>query len=835
MERYRLWSPLIYGVNFNSFHWVIMARKGKSGKTKSHAKTVNPATVVVTTEETARQTENDPNEIIVVVADFSSTPAVSVEQEVSLNSESDIQDSHPLDQSSEQSVSGTEELNVSDSAKYSKDALDVWYKGEADSAAEKTVQVALPSGPTDFKVGDILNDTFEILDLLGEGGMGQVFRVKHLHLKKEFALKTMRLECLDEISIKRFKMEIRAIAQMHHPNIVKVHNADVANGIPYYVMDLLTGETLRGLVKRSNQMDVREVCRMFDSIADGLAYAHRHGIIHRDIKPTNIILEEENGRLCPKIVDFGLAKVVGQNSTSDQLTKSGEVFGSAYYMSPEQCRGDRVTPTTDIYSLGCTLFEALTGTPPFIGETIVQTFAMHQNNIPPTLRHASLGREFPQKVEFIVAKTLQKLSHRRYAHMEELSADLKNFLLGRELEYAFAPQYADLPVDYPESERKVYESSFDLPWLKIFGTIAALFVGLIVVICTAGIISAAIQHSDEERAERDRYNTEIALQEASRSKAKTNAAATVNPSIAAASPDEQMEKYQDTKTPFVIPAKSNSKVITFSFPESWPIGQITYFASDELSGRRRQDAQGNVSFPSDALLHFYPNKRCSLFPKLYRRFNANDLCAITMNSEATDTDDQIHCLNDLTGLKVLDVRGTDISAEALPDLDKLDLATLRVGDSIDGASLARFQKLKSLRALELARTLHHTIVLEALLKSRLNKLKLSNIHLSSTDLELISRIPKLERLELENCTTPDYALKHLAGMKSLRQFQVTGVKWSPVWVKVFTDLSSQATIFVDPEDWSEEGMDTMSRLTKKVKVLDRGRFSDDLDWGIPLK
>ena len=317
--------------------------------------------------------------------------------------------------------------------------MDGEQNSDTEDSRDITQKIVLASRAGEFAIGDVLNDTYKILAPIGKGGMGQVFRVSHLGLNKEFALKTLIVADLDPASEKRFRMEIRAVSKLFHPNIVQVHNADMADMVPYYVMDLLDGETLSSYGKRANRVKIEDLCEIFTQVADGMAYAHRHGIVHRDIKPGNIVIVRDGRKLQAKIVDFGLAKFVGEVSTSEQLTKSGEVFGSTYYMSPEQGRGQKVDASSDIYSLGCTLFEALTGTPPFIGETPFQTIAMHQNERPPTLKQASLGREFPRKLEYIVAKLLQKEPARRYLSMEDFAKDLTNFLEGKELEFAFAP------------------------------------------------------------------------------------------------------------------------------------------------------------------------------------------------------------------------------------------------------------------------------------------------------------------------------------------------------------------------------------------------------------
>ncbi|MBP7578456.1 MAG: serine/threonine protein kinase, partial [Candidatus Obscuribacter sp.] len=199
--------------------------------------------------------------------------------------------------------------------------------------------------------------------MLGKGGVGAVFRAEHNVMKKEYAVKVLLADSISQDSWQRFSLEARAIAKMDHANIVKVHNMGTdEDGRPYYVMDLLHGKTLQALSRAKAEIPLPIVLDIFSQIARGLAYAHDKGIIHRDIKPSNIMLIDNKKNYDVKIVDFGMVKL-GKNQAainSQFETKAGEVLGSPLYMSPEQCTGDTCDERSDVYSLGCTLFEILT-------------------------------------------------------------------------------------------------------------------------------------------------------------------------------------------------------------------------------------------------------------------------------------------------------------------------------------------------------------------------------------------------------------------------------------------------------------------------------------------
>ncbi len=244
-----------------------------------------------------------------------------------------------------------------------------------------------------LKPGDLIGGSYRLKSLLGRGGMGYVFCAEHTIIKHDYALKMLAPERMTEASLRRFEIEAKAIANLDHPNIVKVYNMGLDEGdCPYYVMDLLHGTTLSDCIAARQDIPLEECLDILGHIAAGLGYAHGKGIVHRDMKPLNVImLPENNGRVGVKIVDFGIAKLLpSANLRNQSQTATGEVFGSPFYMSPEQCMGNQVDRRSDIYSLGCTFFEALCGKPPYCGANAMETVLMHQNNpIPSIFREAT--------------------------------------------------------------------------------------------------------------------------------------------------------------------------------------------------------------------------------------------------------------------------------------------------------------------------------------------------------------------------------------------------------------------------------------------------------------
>ncbi|MBP9807363.1 serine/threonine protein kinase [bacterium] len=288
--------------------------------------------------------------------------------------------------------------------------------------------LSLGGSTRELKPGDIVGGTYILKSLLGQGGMGYVFLAEHNIIKKDYALKIIRPDKMDDFSWKRFEIEGRVIAKLDNPNIVKIYNMGVDQGkCPFYVMDLLSGEPLSEYINRGVGLTFEQCLDIFRQVAEGLAYAHRKGIVHRDVKPANIILLKVNDDnykegFQAKVVDFGLAKVINPDA-SQAITAKGQIFGSPYYMSPEQCQGQAVDCRSDIYSLGCALFESIAGEPPFIGANAIETMLMHTEETMPKL--ADRFSEGPAvAVDSLIARMTAKEPHDRYQSMDEVAAAL---------------------------------------------------------------------------------------------------------------------------------------------------------------------------------------------------------------------------------------------------------------------------------------------------------------------------------------------------------------------------------------------------------------------------
>lgn len=282
------------------------------------------------------------------------------------------------------------------------------------------------SGGGPLKPGQVVAGKYEIIEPVGSGGMSTVYCARHLLTKQTVALKILSQAIASNPQyVSRFQHEAKAVSKLSHPNIVRMYDFDIADGMPFLTMDFLKGKPLSDLIKEKGGLAPDGVVPIFVQLCQALAHAHTEGILHRDLKPSNVIVTEQHGTERPIVVDFGIAKIASDETQG--LTRTGEIFGSPYYMSPEQCDGLKLDARSDIYSLGCMLFEALTGQPPFQGGTVYATIRMHLEQSPPALRSIkqSLKGRLADELQSIVIKALQKDPKHRFQSMDEFCSALQ--------------------------------------------------------------------------------------------------------------------------------------------------------------------------------------------------------------------------------------------------------------------------------------------------------------------------------------------------------------------------------------------------------------------------
>lgn len=300
-----------------------------------------------------------------------------------------------------------------------------------------------------LKSGMILDDRYEILSKIGSGGMSTVYKGRDQKLNRNVAIKVLKSEYREDANfVRKFREEAQAAARLAHPNIVNVYDVGEEMGIHYIVMELVEGITLKNYIERKGKLTIREATSIAIQVSMGLEVAHNNDIVHRDIKPQNVMISKD-GKV--KVMDFGIAKAASSE------TISSNAMGSVHYTSPEQARGGYSDAKSDIYSLGIVMYEMVTGRVPFDGETTVAVAVKHLQEEMPSPK--IFCPELPVSLENIIYKCTEKTSAKRYANMSELIADLKQSLQTPDVNFVKR-------VDIDEAAKTVTISKKDLDKIK---------------------------------------------------------------------------------------------------------------------------------------------------------------------------------------------------------------------------------------------------------------------------------------------------------------------------------------------------------------------------------
>ena len=265
-----------------------------------------------------------------------------------------------------------------------------------------------------MKIGQIIKERYEIVEILGEGGMAFVYKAKDKQLQRNVAIKTLKPNYVNqEKFVDRFRREAQTAANLNHPNIVQIFDWGIEDE-PYFVMEYIEGNTLTSIISSNRTVGLNDILYIGSQVANGLKEAHKHGLVHRDIKPGNIMITPD-GKV--KVTDFGIVSL--QNEESD-ITKTGAVLGTASYISPEQAQGKPVSFESDLYSLGTVLYELIAGEPPFTGDSPIATATKHLTDKPEKL--SNFRKDIPKALENAVLKLLEKKPSDRFKSAEDLRA-----------------------------------------------------------------------------------------------------------------------------------------------------------------------------------------------------------------------------------------------------------------------------------------------------------------------------------------------------------------------------------------------------------------------------
>lgn len=280
-----------------------------------------------------------------------------------------------------------------------------------------------------------ISDRLQILGRIGKGGMSVVYKAQHLSMKKVVAVKLLLPHLTsDQRSLKRFQLEAQATANLNHPNIVRIYDCGMSQDQAFIIMDFVEGESLEQVLDRESKLTPIRAINVFSELCEGISHAHESGVIHRDLKPSNVMLTvDADGSEHVKIVDFGIAKLLFDDEdigTKHKLTQTGDVFGSPLYMSPEQSVGAKTDKRSDIYSIGCLMYEVLAGHPPIVGKNFLDTMQRHSTDVPKPFA----GKSDPKlltRLQTIVFTCMAKDPANRYQSVKDIIRDLDDAAAGK--------------------------------------------------------------------------------------------------------------------------------------------------------------------------------------------------------------------------------------------------------------------------------------------------------------------------------------------------------------------------------------------------------------------
>lgn len=701
-------------------------------------------------------------------------------------------------------------------------------EGSSGAFAPKPPPIAWPNSPADIAThaannqpvdekfvlppGLLISSKYRIVSELGRGGMGAVYLVDHVQLHAQFALKTINPTKTNETSLARFQKEARAASLLDHPGLVKVHDFGLVGTQPYFVMDLVRGESLADRIKKTGPLSIEDALHMLIQVSLALGYAHEKGVIHRDLKPSNIMLPTHGtGEQQIKIVDFGIAKVL--NDTGDSVTKTGEIFGSPLYMSPEQCLGQDVDQRSDIYSLGCVAFEALTGLPPFLSDSALFAMLKHQSEVPPTLKEATLGKEFPADVERVIARLLEKEPGRRYQNLYSLAGDLNKIKMGREVQLSQA-QKETATVSKPQAPEK-----------KAIRVETAV---LMAVLTSASAFAAGAWLNSGQNAQHPDKNVAVRPLD------------TVDISKFDGGKKETVER---PTRPFSDVLPSGKRI--YHFPTKYAVGTITV-----RGGSLKSHFLVNGSFCTDIpargtieQLEFKPfNLRLGLgmveHPEVLLGFRSDELCKLslpegqeietpTRNFGANDT--TLTYVDKLTSLVILQVTGTAVSDASIEVINKLpNLRALIANESkITDAGAASLANLNSLLQLELGHiqlapaNKPGSLCQKLKTCKRLVRIKLNHSGATDEHVRLLASNKSIEEIYLShNPAITPASLEYLATMPKLKFLALDGdFNITPSCIETLAKLRNLTHLTLSKYGWNEQDRKTLSTKLKKCTIL----------------
>ncbi len=635
----------------------------------------------------------------------------------------------------------------------------------------------------ELPAGYLVGGVFKIVRPIGEGGMGVVYLAQHQSLGQQYALKVLSPDAVNEQNWLRFQAEAKILARLKHPTVVQVYDLGLhEKSIPFYSMDYLVGSTLEELLVEKGALPLSFAIEVFLAVLDGLSYAHGHNIIHRDIKPANIFVcsggnpaeRAKNKKLQVKILDFGISKLVDASAKTQQLTAVGEIFGSPFYMSPEQCRGDKVDGRSDIYSVGCSLFETLTGFVPFEGKTSLDITLLHEEADPPLLSdvNQSIAASLPDSIDTVIAKCLAKQPQDRYQSADQMALDLERVRDGKTVAPGVVSTLA----------QRRGKKTYHLPVLLALSlTVVLLGCGGLYVFLDSRYKS--LQYSGQSSSISSTSGLPSVAAKPQENFNLNDEKSLASLYIGAGPLDDELseEKKKAIETFLATKPGCYSNVVfapagrgrLFSFPKSFSLGVLTFV--DRRGQNIALPAQGEVMIFAGTALRLSAGEAVKAYPALFKYFRPDDLHTLYLDDVSPVSRQLLPNLHQLTALKHIAFNRASLLPEDIvalngfPQLTGIDIRHCHVS----GELLAKQKLLEQLHSFRADGVKDISGVLEVLKKSKtVTVLSLVNNTLSAVDIANLVAMPQLLDLSLNNCSLTNDELEQLTVLQKLKRLNL---------------------------------------------------------------
>ncbi|MBP9094517.1 protein kinase [bacterium] len=725
------------------------------------------------------------------------------------------------------------------------------------SGENKTIVFTTPSNTTiAYTAGDIVGESYILLSLLARGGMGVLFKAKHIQLDRIFALKLLPANQISEVNWRRFEIEGRALAKLSHPNIVQIYNMGVdQKGCPFYVMELLEGQSMAEYIEEQT-MSIEQFVQSFKDVCAALQLTHSKGIVHRDIKPSNLFMVQPSSKLESKIrrtkvVDFGIARLNASEGHNLQgLTRPGEVFGSPAYMSPEQTEGKAVTLASDIYSLGCTMYAALAGHAPFKGATAIQTMMAHQTDSPPPINRLDFSPEQNNACNEIITCCMEKSPEDRVSNVEQITemlsaipTDLSSAVSSQSLTknqnlkskdnlFKFSPRTSRNTANTLDetTTNQQREAATNQKKLLIIAAIATMSVTAAIVAGPSALTSILLKQK-EGNVNQTASPTTANLTTDKPTSAQILEASTKlrDEKMPPVSEDIDIEDYisRTNKSLSEVIGEGGKKHRVFNFPTKMTIGRIApnltrkaqFKANSSQQESSDKPAQGQIIWHDAEPVNFIGGLKISKIPEVYEHFDDQAIASLTLKSP--EKLPRIETLAGWSNLSSLHLHDCTLDAAYTKGLDKLEhLQSLTLDNTkLDSEALTSISLLTRLNSLQLDRIEDHSALLHSLEYVRsLTYLELRNLNLNEENMISLKKLPNLKQLDLRYSTLPDTAMIELSKFSNLQVLNLDRTIYKPQSIYALASSKSLRTLYVDKDRPSEQILKEFKKLCPGINA-----------------